>query len=257
MTSTGRRGYVGIDRRWISDPSLSDSSLRLMLWLDSHTHEYLRDLGVKRVAVEIGWSRNRVKRTLDELVELGLVSVQQVPHTDGINTRTLVTLHHEVWSEGGPRRTPGGVHGDAEGGVHGGAPTTSNPNGEEPTRGESNVVDDSTLTEAMELCIQMADAIAVWSNDKRPTITKAWVTDMDRLMRLDGRAVDQIARVIRWLYTSPDGVASFWAPNIQSPKKLRAQWVTMAMQFERLKAKPIHKSDIQNDLDRIRARDAS
>jgi hypothetical protein len=256
MTSTGRRGFVGVERAWLANPDLSDSGLRLMLWLDSHTHEYLRDLGVKRVAAEIGWSRNRVKRTLDELVDLGLVSVQQVPHTDGINTRTLVTLHHEVWSEGGPRRTPGGVHGDALGGVHGGAPTTSNPNGEESTRGESFVVDETTLTEAERLCITMADAIAAWSNDKRPTVTKAWVTDMDRLMRLDGRDPQQIVRVIQWLYSSPDSVATFWAPNIQSPKKLRAQWIKMAMQYERLKT-TTHKSDIQNDLDRIRARDAS
>lgn len=135
MTSTGRRGYVGIDRRWLADPDLSDSALRLMLWLDSHTHEYLRDLNVKRITAEIGWSRNRVKRTLDDLVNLGLVSVEQVPHADPRKTRTLVTLHHEVWSERGPRQTPAGVHDGPPGGVHGGAPTTSNPTDEESSSG--------------------------------------------------------------------------------------------------------------------------
>lgn len=131
MTTTGRRGYVGIDRRWLANSELSDSALRLMLWLDSHTHEYLRDLSVKRIAAEIDWSRNRVKRTLDDLTELGLVTCKQVPHADPNKTRTRVTLHHEVWSDGaperGPRQTPGGVHGEAQGGVHGEAPTTSTP----------------------------------------------------------------------------------------------------------------------------------
>ena len=133
MTSTGRRGYVGIDRRWLADPDLSDSALRLMLWLDSHTHEYLRCLNFTRTADEIGWSRNRVKRTIDDLTELGLVSVEHERRTGG-GTVARITLHHEVWSDGS-RRTSATVHDGPSAVVHGDAPTTSNPNLEESSSG--------------------------------------------------------------------------------------------------------------------------
>lgn len=114
------------------------------------------------------------------------------------------------------------------------------------------------ISEVELLCLEMADAIANWSNDKRPTVGEGWKQDMDRLIRIDGRTPNQVSRVIRWLYTSSDEVATFWAPNIQSPKKLRAKWVQMAKQYERLgRSSTAHKSSIQQDLDRIRERDAS
>ena len=43
-----------------------------MMWLESHTDEYLAALDKKRCAQEIGWSRDRVSRTLDSLTDLGL-----------------------------------------------------------------------------------------------------------------------------------------------------------------------------------------
>jgi len=135
MTSTGRRGYVGVDRRWLANPDLTDPALRLMLWLDSHTHEYLRDLGVKRMSAETGWSRNRIKRAIDCLEGLDLITVEQVPHRDPNKTQTRVTIHHEEWSDRGPQQTPGGVRNEAQGGVRNGAPTTSNPNVEESSSG--------------------------------------------------------------------------------------------------------------------------
>jgi len=133
VTSTGRRGFVGIDRRWLADPDLSDSALRLMLWLDSHTHEYLRCLNFTRTAEEMGWSRNRVKRTIDDLTELGLVSVEHERRTGG-GTVARITLHHEVWSDGS-RRTSATVHDGPAAVVHGDAPTTSNPTDEESNSG--------------------------------------------------------------------------------------------------------------------------
>lgn len=135
MTSTGRRGFVGVDRRWLANPDLTDPALRLMLWLDSHTHEYLRDLGVKRMSAETGWSRNRIKRAIDCLEGLDLITVEQVPHRDPNKTQTRVTIHHEQWSDRGPQQTPGGVRNEAQGGVRNGAPTTSNPNVEESSSG--------------------------------------------------------------------------------------------------------------------------
>lgn len=135
MTSTGRRGFVGIDRRWLADERLSDSALRLMLWLDSHSDEYLSALDVKRTAEEIGWSRDRVRRQLDALEELGLVTTEQVHHPRS-GSRTRITLHLTQWSEhratrqgteAENRATRQGTtvpYGEASSVPHGEAPTT-------------------------------------------------------------------------------------------------------------------------------------
>ena len=133
-TSTGRRGYVAVDRRWLADPNLSDSALRLMLWLESHTDEYLAAMNMSKASDALGWSRNRIKRTVTELEALGLVSTEQLPRQHG-GTVTRFSLHLSVWSDGpsqtsdtetdGPPRTSAVVHGEARAVVHGGAPTTS------------------------------------------------------------------------------------------------------------------------------------
>jgi len=120
-----------VDRRWLADPNLSDSALRFMLWLESHTDEYLSGMNLTRCAEQIGWGRNRVKRTVAELEALGLVSTVQLPRRHG-GTVTRFSLHLSVWSDGpsqttgdGPSWTGAVVHDEARAVVHGGAPTTS------------------------------------------------------------------------------------------------------------------------------------
>ena len=66
-----------------------------------------------------------MKRGLEELVELGLVTVDQ-EHRTGGGTTARFTLHYDEWS-GGPSRTSAMVHGEARAVVHGEAPTTSTP----------------------------------------------------------------------------------------------------------------------------------
>ena len=103
-TSTGRRGWVGIDRAWLTDDRLSSTDIHLMMWLDSHTEEYLAALHIKRSADELGWSRNRVIRSIVALESLGLISTEVVPYGDG--KRTRFTLHQTEWSDRGraPKR---------------------------------------------------------------------------------------------------------------------------------------------------------
>lgn len=132
MSADGRRGFVTVDRLWLADPRLSEAGLRLMLWLDSHTDKYLGNLGLTRVAGELGWSRNKVKRAMANLLELELVSSEQIPMQGG-GSRTRITLHHSRWSDrdAGPQRTSALVHDEARTVVHNGPPTYSNPNIEE------------------------------------------------------------------------------------------------------------------------------
>jgi len=95
------------------------------------------------------------------------------------------------------------------------------------------------ITEAGRLCLLLADAMEMWGA-KRPTVGKTWKQDMDRMLRIDKREAEQVERVIRWLFSSSDDVAMFWAPNIGCPGKLRSRWDQMAGQYRRLQktAKP-------------------
>jgi len=126
-TTTGRYGSIQVHRSWLANPELSDSGLRLMLWLASHGDEYLAAMNVARASTELGWSRNRIKRTTAELEALKLIETVQIQRPGG-GTVTRFTLHLTRWSEpnsDGPPQTSAMVHDGTSAMVHGGAPTTS------------------------------------------------------------------------------------------------------------------------------------
>ena len=185
MAATGRRGWVGIARHWLANPNLTDSALRLMLWLDSHTDDYLANLSARRIADEMGWSRSRVTRTLDSLTELGLLTTEQVPHPEGGKTRTLVTLHHDAWSD--TYATPQDQrmqHGEAQRMQHGEASTTSTTSSEKsnvepPTPTAEPTKEVATQTSAAPTVLDEFDALfeAFWKSypnkQKKPDAKKA------------------------------------------------------------------------------------
>lgn len=90
---------------------------------------------------------------------------------------------------------------------------------------------DASRFEAERLANLLAGSIAE-RGSKRPKVSAAWVTDMDRLIRLDGREPPDVERVIRWLADANDEIAGFWQPNIRSPKTLRAKWDQMREQYQ-------------------------
>lgn len=53
----------------------------------------------------------------------------------------------------------------------------------------------------------------------RKRITKEWQTEMERLVRIDGRTVEQVAYVIKWLASD-----DFWRANVLSARTLRKQF---------------------------------
>lgn len=87
------------------------------------------------------------------------------------------------------------------------------------------------LSTATQLAEGMADLIAA-RGCVRPTVTKQWVADMDKLIRLDGRTVEQVVKTLKWLQQANDETSLFWQPNIRSPRKLRMRWDQMREQYE-------------------------
>jgi len=132
MSADGRRGFVGVDRHWLADSRLADRDLRLMLWLDSHTDEYLSKLNVSTAAQQLGWSRNKMIRSLENLIDLELISSYQVPMKGG-GTRTEIRLHLSAWSDRDavPQRNSAMVHDETPTVCRNETTTTSNPSTEE------------------------------------------------------------------------------------------------------------------------------
>lgn len=225
-TSTGRRGYVGVARHWLADDRLTDGMLRLMLWLDSHSDEYLQALSVKRTADEIGWSRDRVKRTLDALEELGLVSTELVPHL-GSGKRTYITLHLDAWTEG--YATPQGTgmpHGKAQGMPHGKAPTTSTHNVGTNSQEPSTPTLFDAFWEQYPRKIGKAEARKSWSkvSAENQDIAIAVIGLHVQMWAAEGRGLDTIPHATTWLNQErwEDEVA-FVAPRNTNSKAARSK----------------------------------
>lgn len=82
----------------------------------------------------------------------------------------------------------------------------------------------SDVSDAERLCDLLADLIEA-NGSKRPNVTQTWITEIDRMIRLDERPPDLIEKAIRWSQGHP-----FWASNIMSPQKLRKQFDTLRLQ---------------------------
>jgi hypothetical protein len=78
-----------------------------------------------------------------------------------------------------------------------------------------------------------------------PRVTKVWLQEMDRLIRIDGRTPEQIEWIIGWLETP----GNFWGPNVLSAPKLRKQFDRLVADAARERA-PQLKGEAQ--MDRLR-----
>jgi len=95
------------------------------------------------------------------------------------------------------------------------------PNDDKP------IADDLTTgkwVEPRRLATLLADLI-VENGSKPPTVTKAWVQDMEKTLRIDKRDPAEVEALIRWAQAS-----SFWSTNILSPSKFRAQYDRLRLQ---------------------------
>lgn len=86
---------------------------------------------------------------------------------------------------------------------------------------------ESRLTDCHRLGDLLADRIEQ-NGARRPTVSKAWIRTLDRMIRLDGRTPEQIERAIEWATSH-----SFWSTNILSPDALRRHYDRMSLQARR------------------------
>lgn len=67
-------------------------------------------------------------------------------------------------------------------------------------------------------CNLLADLIQS-NGSKRPKVSAGWLSDMEKLHRIDERTYEQITNAIHWCQAD-----DFWRTNIMSPAKLRKQY---------------------------------
>jgi hypothetical protein len=89
--------------------------------------------------------------------------------------------------------------------------------------------------ECRRACDELADRIEA-NTGRRPRVTRAWLTDMDRLHRIDGRTWEEIAGAIHWSQCD-----DFWRANILSPAALRKSFDRMRLQARRVSQQPVSK----------------
>jgi HNH endonuclease len=83
-------------------------------------------------------------------------------------------------------------------------------------------------TDAQRLCDLLASLVR--EGGSKAVISDQWLTDMDRLLRIDGpdgngREPDKVERMIRWSQAD-----SFWKANVRSPRALRKHYDPMRLQ---------------------------
>lgn len=85
----------------------------------------------------------------------------------------------------------------------------------------------SINADAKDACELLADWIER-NGSKRPIVTDKWISDMEKINRIDGRTWEQINAAIRWSQND-----LFWRGNILSPAKLRKQYDQLRLQAMR------------------------
>lgn len=218
----------------------------------------------RNLAREAGVSRAQIRTAIGTLIDAGYVRRR---HETENGTPIMVTeVYDRAQGRGGPEPVPAGGSGSAsvsypDGPVSGPCsnngvlatkedlPTTdeaSDPDGSSSSPDVDEPVDEPTTSVAEEgwetargLCEYLADVIVETgvSGTKRPNVTRAWVAEMERMIRLDGRDPDHVRRAIEWAHRGPgshgngNGWAG-WGAVVRSPAKLRAKYDQMAQQAE-------------------------
>ena len=185
----------------------------------------------KRLASDLRMESTKpVDRALKELVHIGAITIQH-RHTEqgDLQSNLYTVLSIPIGGDEKLSTSPlYGPHGSSR---------------KEATVGtESSQIMKANLSESQDnekadfkieiitLCNLLAD-LMVSNGVKRPTVSGKWLSDMDKLNRIDEKTFEQIEAAIRWSQND-----SFWSSNIHSPAALRKQYEKMRLQAVRNKS---------------------
>lgn len=85
--------------------------------------------------------------------------------------------------------------------------------------------DQQRLEECLQIAQMFAKLLVANGSKPAPKITRTWVEDIDKMVRIDGHSMDSIRKSIFWAQAN-----SFWWVNVKSPKKLREKFEMLRKQ---------------------------
>ena len=211
---------------WVFESDVSATAIKLYLVLrkNGDNKRGVSFWSRKKLAEQLGTSANTMDRAKQELIDMGALCQINRKTKDGDWTSNMYHVHISSLTNckylcatvGTPIPT-----GD----------DTPIPTGGERTNNHIELrTNELSLTygdENHQACNLLADLIEA-NGSRRPTVTDKWLSDMERLHRLDERSWEQITKAIEWCQAD-----DFWRGNIMSPAKLRKQYDQLRLAAQR------------------------
>jgi len=229
----------------------------------SPKYNYTCKASKKKLADFLCTSRRTIINCVNKLEELGLI--ERVNNGNDLKTTDKwyqeVIVGREESSQGSEDVSREGVKK-----LHGGCEDVSHPSNKE-TNKEINTkesvateVDDDYpescefIDEAAAIAEILLDHICKWDPthryNQKTKVPKSWILSIERAMRIDGRTQEQLEYLIEFIFTQSNCIATFWAGNVQSGKKLREQFDQIKNQIKNSKQNVKHR-EIQSTVDSL------
>ena len=205
---------------WVLDADITDGALRLYAVIGRYTNSDDAAWPSRAtLATRLRASKDSVDRWVKELTGIGALVVEhrKVETKDGkkANRSNLYTLRRVKPGVAAPMRPPSRTHAATPG-------RTRAAQNESHIELEPKNVSTPEMEEARELCEYLVDNLEIEAN-----VSKRWLTEMERLVRIDGRTPDQVRKCVDWLTTN-----DFWSMNCRSPQKLRKHWERLRLEAQ-------------------------
>ena len=220
--------FFAIIPEWVLYADISPQAVRLYAVLRRYAD---RDGSCfpsrKRLASDLRMDSTKpVDRALKDLVKIGAITIEHRHTEQGDLQSNLYTVLSAPLGrdENLPTSMPHGPHGRVEK-----VATVATENSQIMRAIFNESQDKEIPKQYLYLCNLLADMM-VANGNKRPTISGKWIADIDKLIRIDEKTVEQVEAAIRWSQND-----SFWSANIHSPAALRKQYDKMRMQAQRAK----------------------
>jgi len=212
---------------WVFESDVSATAIKLYLVLrkNGDNKRGVSFWSRKKLAEQLGTSTNTMDRAKKELIDMGALCQINRKNKDGDWTSNLYHLHTSslvncryLYS---PVDRPIPTSGD-----------TPIPTSGELTNNHIELRTNELNTrtygdENHQACNLLADLIQA-NGSRRPTVNDKWLSDMERLHRIDERSWEQITKAIEWCQAD-----DFWRGNIMSPGKLRKQYDQLRLAAQR------------------------
>jgi hypothetical protein len=212
-------GPFSVVPEWVIDSQASNGAFRLYAVLGRYANSD-NDAWPSRatLARRLDASKDSIDRWIKELVGVGALRVTRRWSAERqSNQSNMYRVVHVRPTQAASTQPPSRM----------GAATPSRvdaaQNENQSEREPENEALSSEMDEARKLCEYLCDTMEVEAQ-----ITKRWIVDMERLVRIDGRTPDQVRRCIDWVAAD-----EFWYVNVRSPQKLRKHWERLRLEAKR------------------------